>query len=684
VSSKPNSIDDAALGALIDRKVREAGNLNGSRLEKEREEVLRYYNRELPKPISPGSSSYVSSDVYDAVNSIKAQLVETFATGREIIRFTPQNAKDVEAARIASEYANYILFRKNNGYSIIQDVIDDALKARVGIVKVFWDEKKESREEAFGPIDPISLEAIVGSPDIETLEAEVDTETGLAHGKLTRVIDKSEVRIETVAPEHFGVEPWATNLDAFHFCKTMKTKGQLAEMGFDVSKLKDVAPDADNVDQDTLETQARFSQIDTGYTPNQTEDRDIDRKYWVFECYVPMSDEEDRPKLYRVIRVGSVNLAFDEVDRSPFKIYVPLPIPHSFYGDSFARLVIPYQRARTALTRGILDHTAITTNPRYLVAKGGLANPREMLENRLGGIINVNDANSVAPLPQASLNPFVFQTLSTLQDSREATTGVSSLSQGLDKDALSKQNSGAMVNQLIDLSMTRQKVMARNLAYNFLVPLFIEIYRLVIENDANIQQNEIEIAGNWVQVDPRTWIDRKDAEPDMHLAQNDAQNEAQKFATLLTMAGQDPELNTMLGMKGKYNAASQVLKLNGIKNVNDFLTPPEQIPPPPPPQPDPMAVAQLQLQSRQVAVQEMAAQIELMKVQADAKDKEHRAQIAEMQAKLQAALKAKDSHRKDMDLTNRIDIDQREMAITEHAAQTTPTDVRAILSTPKP
>jgi hypothetical protein len=504
-------------------------------------------------------------------------------------------------------------------------------------------------------------------------------------GKLSRTIDKSEARIETVPPEHFGIEPWATSLEkAFHYFKTMKTKGQLAAMGFDVSKLKDVAPDADNVDQDSLETQARFSQIDTGYTPNQNEDRDIDRKYWVFECYAHLAGESDEPKLYRVIRVGSVNLAFDEVDRSPFKVYVPLPIPHNFYGDNFAKLVIPYQRARTALTRGILDHTAITTNPRYLVAKGGLTNPREMLENRLGGIVNVNDVNQVMPLPQASLNPFVFQTLATLQESREATTGISALSQGLNKDAISKQNSQQMVNDLVDLSMTRQKVMSRNLAYNFLVPLYVEIYRLVIENDASIKQNEIEIAGNWVEINPQTWIERRDAEPDMHLTQNDAQNEAQKFASLLTMAAQDPELNTMLGMKGKYAAACQVLKLNGIKNVNDFLTPPEMIPPPPPPQPDPLAVAQLQLQSRQVAVQELAAQIEAKKVDTDTQVKMLKAQLDTMQAQLQRVLKTKDSHRKDMDLANRIDIDQREIAITEHAAETMPTDVRAILSTPKP
>ena len=159
--------------------------------------------------------------------------------------------------------------------------------------------------------------------------------------------------------------------------------------------------------------------------------------------------------------------------------FCPLPVPHSFYGSNFGKRVIDIQNARSILTRSILDHAIISNNPRYIVTKGGLVNPRELMTNKIGGLVNVTRPDAIQPLPQASLNPFVFQTLNVLQDNLENTTGVSSLSQGLNKDAVSKQNSAAMVEQLANLSMQRQKIIARNFANQFVRPLFEKIYRLI-------------------------------------------------------------------------------------------------------------------------------------------------------------------------------------------------------------
>jgi hypothetical protein len=39
----------------------------------------------------------------------------------------------------------------------------------------------------------------------------------------------------------------------------------------------------------------------------------------------------------------------EEVDKAPFLAYVPLPIPHVFYGYNFAARVIHTQNARTVL-----------------------------------------------------------------------------------------------------------------------------------------------------------------------------------------------------------------------------------------------------------------------------------------------------------------------------------------------
>ena len=98
-----------------------------------------------------------------------------------------------------------------------------------------------------------------------------------------------------------------------------------------------------------------------------------------------------------------------EVSRKPFIAFCPLPIPHSFYGNSFADKLCATQNARTVLTRSILDHAMITNNPRYMVTKGGLTNPRELIDNRVSGLVNVTRPDAIAPIPQAPLNPFIFR-----------------------------------------------------------------------------------------------------------------------------------------------------------------------------------------------------------------------------------------------------------------------------------
>src|SRR3546814_8156979 len=87
-----------------------------------------------------------------------------------------------------------------------------------------------------------------------------------------------------------------------------------------------------------------------------------------------------------------------------------LPIPHTFYGNNFAARTIQHANTKTVLTRAIIEQAVDATNPRWMVARGGVANPRELIDNRRGGVVNVRSlTDSVAPLPSQSINPFVPQ-----------------------------------------------------------------------------------------------------------------------------------------------------------------------------------------------------------------------------------------------------------------------------------
>ena len=66
---------------------------------------MEYYQGKQPKPAHDGNSKYVSQDVYNAVNSMQAALLETFSAGNRIVRFAPQGPEDVETAKVCSAYA---------------------------------------------------------------------------------------------------------------------------------------------------------------------------------------------------------------------------------------------------------------------------------------------------------------------------------------------------------------------------------------------------------------------------------------------------------------------------------------------------------------------------------------------------------------------------------------------------
>lgn len=649
-------IDHKKLGESAGRKIKTAIGVGSSRLSRERERVLKYYNATEPKPQHAGQASYISADVYNAVEAQKAQLLDCFANDGDIIRFTPQGPEDVEAARIATEFTNYVLHRLNPSFSIFHDVIHDGLLARVGIVKVYWEDRKEFEDRSFEGLGAMEIEALMGMDDISELEAEIGDD-GLYSGKFSAIVsDDSQVVIETVPPECFGIDPEARCLEgSFHFHRVAKSKGELAADGYDVGLLRDVPYDADDWNSEDTETDARFSQIGDGFGS----DRDDHKKYWVYECYLPVSSDDGRDRLYKIVRVGEKTLACDEVDRSPFHVFAPLRTSHSFFGQNFAARVIPFQNARTVLTRGILDSTAVTSTPRYLVAQGALTSPRELIDNRLGGIVNVRSLDSVAPLPQPQLNPYVFQSLAALREEGEQTTGISSLSTGLNKDAISSQNSQGLVEGLVSLSQTRSRIIARNFG-TFLKGLFIEIYRLVLENQD--RKSIVELTGNWVEVDVSTWISRKDAVVSLHLSQSDKAVEAAKFTSLMTMAASDDFLSKSLGQKGRFNAAVQVLKMNGIQNVSDFLTPPDQLPQP---QPDPMAMKQLELQERQIAAQEMMAKAQMAKAESDAMIKAMKVELDKQAAQLNRLVKMADVERKDLVASSDVDVAQRETDMLE-------------------
>lgn len=665
-------LDESEIVKMVEDNIKASVGYYDSELSRERKKVTDYYNASLPKPAHDGNSKYVSQDVYDAVQSMKAALLETFSSGNRIVRFAPQGPEDVQTAEVCSTYTDYVIFRQNDGYSVFQDVIHDGLTARVGAAKVFWQEGTEMEQQEFDSITQDELDMLLAGDDVELIDSETD-DRGLMSGTIAVERDTSQVVIEAIPPEELIVEAQCRDLETSSFCahRTRKTLTELREMGYDEKKLEDIG-DHEDVELETdPEILSRHEGVGQSRGFNNHGYQDQVRNIMCYEAYIMLDVEGTGiAKLHRVIKAGNTLLDMEEVDRRPFITFCPLPTPHAFYGSNFAEKLCATQNARTVLTRSILDHAMITNNPRYMVVKGGLTNPRELIDNRVGGLVNVTRPDAISPMQQAPLNPFVFQTIQMLDEDKEDNTGVSRLSQGLNKDAISKQNSAAMVEQLATMSMQRQKIIARNFASQFVKTLAHEVYRLVVENET--QEKIIEISGAYVRVNPTSWKEKRDVMVELKLGYGEQDREAQKLLQLHGMFSQDPSIAPMYTIENRFMMLKNVLEQQGILNVEEYLTPPNQLPPP---QPDPAAEMQMQMAAKQLELQERQTQLAEMKAQVDAQMAQMKLELEQMKAQASHALQSDSMDLKEAQLAHKKRIDEGELEILKRTK-----DVRGIAS----
>nr|WP_042671716.1 hypothetical protein [Methylobacterium sp. B34] len=435
------------------------------------------------------------------------------------------------------------------------------------------------------------------------------------------------------------------------------------------AKLKDMWASDEYMLTTNPERLARFSQIDAGFRLNGEDAQDALREILVNECYLRLKLEgDDRARLYKVVRVGNITVEIEPTPVFPFVAFVPLPIPHSLYGENFAARCINTQNMVTGITRQVLKHAEITNNPRLQVKKGTVIREAELKNQQIGGVINVNNLDGIAPLPQAGLNPYVFTLLQAVQQRHEQNTGISMLSQGLNKDALSQQNSAGMVEQLVNLGQVRQKEIARGLAET-LIEIFMKMYELVVLYED--RKNIVPVTGGFITCNPSEWQAGRVAKASAHLGWGERDAEAQKAMQLMTEVTKDPLINQMVGAQGRAQAVQDVLRLQGKPEMFQrwFPTPWQEAKPP---GPDPKVMAEAQSLQMQAQAKMQMADSQMQKVQGHNELQAHKQKLAEMQAQIDMLLKQRKETRQDLETSNRIDISQREMKIVESAPHTEP------------
>ena len=117
-----------------------------------------------------GRSQYVDSTVSDTIEWIKPSLMRVFASGDEMVKFTPHGPEDVQMAEQASDYVNYVFTKDNPGWEIMYSWFTDALLSKNGIVKVWWDEYEEAQREEYHCLVEMEMTALITQEGVEVIE----------------------------------------------------------------------------------------------------------------------------------------------------------------------------------------------------------------------------------------------------------------------------------------------------------------------------------------------------------------------------------------------------------------------------------------------------------------------------------------------------------------------------------
>ena len=570
--------DEKQLLSTLERTIEASDTYANSEVGEQRDRAHRYYYGEPLGNELKGRSQHVSMDVFDAVEAVKAMLLETFSADKRVCRFDPQSPMDYMPARMATELTNYIFYRQNNGYKILTDVIHDGLVAKTGIVKRYWKEDYAYDEEIIENVDEATFAMITSDPSVEIRELQemqVDGMPPMYSARIMRRIDKSKVCVECVEPEDFLISPRAKDIESSDFVavRTTRTRGELMEEGYD-PQIIEMLDEEDHLQEDG--SLGRDS-VDSYRRDATLQDDDNDRQYvTVYESYLKKHDDElNACVYYKVIHARRHILDMEIVSEMPFRAFCPFPLPHRFYGMSLADVIVDLQKTMSSLKRGVVDHMFLTTTSRWVANLALVKNPRDLLDNRVGAVIDVNSPNPesvVRPLPTPQLNGNVYSAIESMEQEKEARSGASRMSRGLDSTVVSKQNSSDLITQFMNASNRRIMVMARNFAENFLKPLMHDLYRLAVQYER--QEKMLQLDDQFVPVNPALLGDRTEMTVAVALTPDEQMREAQFLLSLdqqFSMNPADPSVGGMYGPAQRHALLSRVFEQMGIKGSGALI-----------------------------------------------------------------------------------------------------------------
>ena len=565
-----NDLVTAALEQVADSEGFDSDDLSQMR----RTALDYYYGRPNAAPSVEGRSSQQSTDVADMVEAVVAQVMPAFEID-SVVEFEPLGPDDEDQAHTESDAVNYVVMEMNNGYYQLQTAVRDALLLRNGLIKVYVDEKIDTRTETFEGVTDEELRQAwtgeVNGAQVEVLEVTERDDT-LHDLKLRTTITDRQLKVEATDITRFG---WYRNHDSIYlqdtpFCFELDypTRSELIERGYDAKIINGL----NHVDLDTNEDESARNQDDqeTGFSAADKSQERI-RHY---ECYIRIDADGDGVAELLKVCIGDDKL----LESTPFSFIpyasgTPFIQPHRFNGLSIFDKLKSVQDSKTGVLRQMLDNQNHANNARVIVVDGQV-NTDDVTNSRPGGVVRTRSAGSVEPFPFTDIGPSCQNTLAYLDKQRSERGGAS-----LDLQSAEMQIAGDTAHGVERVMTSREQLAAmitRTLAETLIRSTFLLVHNAMREFLPEVVQ--IRARGKFSEVDPRSWPERDRV--NVRAGLSPAERLRKKSALEAVIARQDAlvsqgQAGIMVTAAGIHNAQIDWGRSSGLDSPERYFQDPE-------------------------------------------------------------------------------------------------------------
>jgi hypothetical protein len=268
--------------------------------------------------------------------------------------------------------------------------------------------------------------------------------------------------------------------------------------------------------------------------------------------------------LYQIVVAGNQLLLADPVKEIPLRFWTPIMLANEAIGLSIADVTLDLQATISNTVRGIEDNVHRTNAGVRMANLDVIRNPADLIDNPIGGIIDTPDMSAVQIAPQPPVSGATGMLLEMLTTQKEMRTGDTRLGKGLEsQNVITHQNSGEMINQLINVGNERPLQMARGFAETCLVPLMQDLYRIGHENGHTVS---MDVRGTYQQFDPRSIPFADAMDVDVALTPEYGEQRAAQLMGIHSALKQEPAIGPLYTMPEQYAVLSEVFHLMGMAN----------------------------------------------------------------------------------------------------------------------